>query len=257
MTLELRQLGNTGLKVSPIALGSVKFGRNSAVKYPQAFEIPTIDHCASLVDLAYDQGINLLDTAAAYGISEQRLGQILATRKHQNWLICSKAGEIFKNNKSHFDFKPKSIIKSLHNSLKLLKVDCLDIFLIHSNGDDLSILQNHELLLTLDKLKQDGLIKAHGISSKTIAGGLLGVELLDCAMVTYNISDTEQLPVIQKAKELNKGILIKKGLNSGNLSCSAEKSIQFVLQNPAVSSMVIGSINPTHLKNNIGSAKNI
>ena len=85
------ELGRTGLAVSPLGLGTVKFGRNQGVKYHSAFEIPDEDALGDLLDLARSLGINLLDTAPAYGDSETRLGRLLRGRRDK-WVIVGKVG---------------------------------------------------------------------------------------------------------------------------------------------------------------------
>ena len=72
MTLAKRPLGSTGIDVSSLGLGTVKFGRNQEVKYPTGFSLPVDRAIESLLDVARESGINLLDTAPAYGSSEQR-----------------------------------------------------------------------------------------------------------------------------------------------------------------------------------------
>ena len=257
--LPKRKLGSTGLSLSSLALGTVKFGRNTDVKYPENFELPDIKTCENLVDQAYDLGFNTLDTAPAYGLSEQRIGEILKTRASQDWLICTKAGENYdiKNKKSSFDFSSKSIKSSLHNSLKLLNKSHIDIFLIHSDGNDLEILEQDELIQTLYDLKKDGIIRSHGISTKTVAGGLLACDLLDVVMVTHNLTYQDEISVINKAHELQKGILIKKGLASGNLTNPISAGIKFVLDTQGVTSLVLGSINPSHIEKNVLAACNL
>ena len=94
--MELRPLGSTGVRVSPLGLGTVKFGRTEQVKYPSRFELPSDSEIESLLDLAHDLGINLLDTAPAYGTSQERLGRLLGVRR-PDWVIVSKVGEIFEN----------------------------------------------------------------------------------------------------------------------------------------------------------------
>src|SRR5690606_15619655 len=89
--VRVRPLGQTGLTVSALGLGTVKFGRNTGVKYPRSFELPDRSAAANLLSLARDLGINLLDTAPAYGESEERLGELLQGQR-QDWLICTKAG---------------------------------------------------------------------------------------------------------------------------------------------------------------------
>ena len=66
----LRPLGDTGLTVSALGLGTVKIGRDQGVKYPTAFSIPDDDAVRNLLARARELGINLIDTAPAYGRSE-------------------------------------------------------------------------------------------------------------------------------------------------------------------------------------------
>jgi len=93
MKLIKRQLGQTGLAVSCLGLGTVKIGRNQEVKYPISFPLPRDNDVSDLLATAKDLGINLLDTAPAYGSSEQRLGRLL--RDRDDWVICTKVGEEF------------------------------------------------------------------------------------------------------------------------------------------------------------------
>ena len=72
-----RRLGRTGIEVGVLGLGTVKFGRDQGLKYPRGFTIPDDRAVRALLDLARDLGINLLDTAPAYGDSEARLGRLL------------------------------------------------------------------------------------------------------------------------------------------------------------------------------------
>ncbi|WP_256659976.1 aldo/keto reductase, partial [Pseudomonas sp. LS-2] len=67
-----RPLGNLGIEVSPIGLGTVKLGRDQGVKYPNGFTIPDDNEAQMLLKQARDLGINLIDTAPAYGRSEER-----------------------------------------------------------------------------------------------------------------------------------------------------------------------------------------
>ena len=100
--LEKRRLGHTGMAVSCLGLGTVKIGRNQGVKYPKDFDLPDDNAVRTLLDKAKELGINLLDTAPAYGTSEERLGKLL--RDRENWIICSKVGEEFQNGQSIFNF---------------------------------------------------------------------------------------------------------------------------------------------------------
>lgn len=252
-----RSLANTGIKVSPIGLGTVKIGRDEAVKYPTHFQIPNDNEVKTLLVMAQELGINTLDTAPAYGNSEERLGKLLTNR--HDWVIVSKAGEEFKDGKSTYNFSSKHIVVSVERSLKRLNTDYLDVLLIHSNGNDLAIIKDDELWTTLTKLKQKGLIRSFGLSSKTIEGGMAALQKSDCAMVTYNITAQAEKPVLDFAKQHNKGIFIKKALASGHLCVESNKSpleanFELIFSHPSITSVIIGTINSEHIKQNVAMA---
>ena len=256
--MDLRELGSTGINVSPIGLGTVKLGRNQGVKYPKGFELPDDAHALRLINLAKEQGINLIDTAPAYGISEERLG-ILLKGQRQDWVICSKVGEEFSNGQSRFDFSPEHARFSIERSLKRLNTDVIDLVLVHSDGNDLDIINGAGTLDALAELKRQGLIRAFGMSTKTIEGGLLAAEKSDCVMVTYNLNHKEEEPVIDYCAKNKKAVLIKKALASGHIAIQegedpVQKSMDFLFAHPGVGSAIIGTITPSHLLDNIEKA---
>lgn len=252
-----KSIASTGINISPITLGTVKFGRNTGVKYPTAFSLPDDNVILSLLAQAKELGINAIDTAPAYGSSEQRLGQLLNNRKE--WIISSKVGEFFDGQHSTFRFDKTSIIKSVTNSLRQLRTDYLDILLIHSDGNDEHILRQTDAISTLLELKQQGLIRATGISSKTVAGGILALQSLDIAMITHNHSYQDEVAVIDHANQHNKGILIKKALGSGHLTndqtIDLQANFDFIFKNP-IHSVVLGTINSKHLQDNCQMVEN-
>jgi len=250
--LQKRRLGQTDIEVSVIGLGTVKIGRNQAVKYPAAFSLPSNKEVADLLAIASTLGINLIDTAPAYGTSEERLGNLLQANRH-DWVICTKVGEEFSNGESHFDFSERHIIQSIERSLKRLQTDYLDIVLVHSNGDDQMIIEQEKVFSSLEKFKTAGKIRAFGMSTKTVAGGLMTVASSDVAMVTYHPNYQDEREVIAKAYEKQKGIFIKKAFASGHLvkAQSIAATLEFILAEKGVTSVIIGTINPEHLRENV------
>ncbi|MOA09787.1 Aldo/keto reductase family protein [compost metagenome] len=141
---------------------------------------------------------------------------------------------------------------------------------MHSDGNDLTVLEQTEVYATLAQLKQEGLIRAFGFSGKTVAGGLKALEEGDCAMVTYNLNEQGERPVLDYAAAHGKGILIKKALASGHACRPAQQvgqatspdaclagmdpvraSFELIFAHPAVSSAIVGTITPAHLANNV------
>ena len=253
----LRPLGDTGITVSALGLGTVKLGRDQGVKYPHGFTIPDDATTRALLDEARDLGINLIDTAPAYGTSEARLGQLLSQR--QDWVIVSKVGEEFDHGQSHFDFSPEHVRASVERSLTRLRTDYIDVVLVHSDGNDLAIIEQAGTLEVLDELKRKGLIRATGMSTKTVEGGLATLARADVAMVTYQLGYDDERPVIEHAAAHNKGILIKKAFASGHLSNAitdpVQASLDHILGTPGVSSIIAGTINPAHLRENVNKAR--
>ena len=78
-------------------------------------------------------------------------------------------------------------------------------------------------------------------------------------MVTYNSSHTEESPVIDLARRTGKAIIVKKALNSGHIAHEPggnELALEFVLSKAGVSSVIVGTINPFHLRSNAHAAAN-
>jgi aryl-alcohol dehydrogenase-like predicted oxidoreductase len=205
-----------------------------------------------LLALAADLGVNLLDTAPAYGSSQSRLGRLLPGPR-DSWVVVSKVGEFFENGQSRFDFSFDTTIKVVEHTLRTLNMDYLDLVLVHSDGDDMRILEQEGAVDALKELKQRGLIRSHGMSSKTPEGGLRTVQEMDVVMATCNPDYRDDLPVLEAAADAKKGVLIKKGLQSGHVAGpeGVAKSMQYVFSQSGVSSMIVGTINPDHLRDNV------
>jgi len=251
-------LGQTRIEVSRLGLGTVKFGRNEGVKYPQYFDLPTDYELTRLLSTAKELGINFLDTAPAYGSSEERLGNLLKGARDQ-WIVMSKAGEEFERGRSSYDFSPDHIVKSLERSLRRLQTDYLDIFLIHSNGDDMNILSDQKLISKLYDLKKNGMIRMIGASTKTAQGGLMALELLDVVMAEYNQFYQDERGVLDRALALGKPVILKKTMASGHLDkFGSEDPVQtamdFAFAHPGAAAAIVGTLSPERLRQNAAAA---
>jgi aryl-alcohol dehydrogenase-like predicted oxidoreductase len=99
------------------------------------------------------------------------------------------------------------------------------------------------------------------MSTKTVAGGLACLERADAAMVTYNLADDSQRPIIDYAAAHDKGILIKKAFGSGHLCAQGadpvRAGLEKILGTSGVSSIIAGTANPDHLRANAALARRI
>ncbi len=257
--MNLRPLGATGILVSPIGLGTVKLGRNQGTKYPRVYPLPDDAACIALLEQAVRLGVNLIDTAPAYGTSEERLGKLLKGHRKE-WVLFSKAGEEFEDGVSRFDFSAAGIRASVERSLKKLGTDRLDGVLLHSDGVIETVPARDEAVGELRRLQKQGKIRAVGASTKTAAGGMWAVEVCDVVMLTLNPLEVGDAAAIRRAAEMGVGVLIKKALNSGHLAAGprtdpAEHALRFAFSHQGVTSVVVGTLSPQHLEDNVRAAE--
>lgn len=253
--MDKRQLGDTGILVSPYGLGTTKFGRNEGVKYPTAFDLPDESALAELLDVAKGLGVNVIDTAPAYGLSEERLGRLLAGQR-DDWVIVGKVGEEFEGGASSHNFTPEHFEMSVERSLKRLQTDYIDVLMIHCDGNDVDILGDDSLIDVMHDFKRRGLVRAIGASTKTAEGGIKALELMDVVMASYNPQYTDELPVLDYAAKHNKGVMLKKVLSSGH-NTDTQAAFDFALSHAGVSSAIVGTINPDHLMQNVEMLKTV
>ena len=153
MAVARRLLGRTGIQLPLLGFGAAPLGE----KFYKLNGDPK-----DTVDRALSLGINYFDTSPYYGASEEALGKALRGRPRDSFILSTKLGRLCADK---FDYSPSWIQKSVENSLKLLGVSHLDILLLH----DVEFLPdttpiNEESLPALNKLKQQGLVKAIGFS---------------------------------------------------------------------------------------------
>ena len=270
--MELRDLGTTGVRVSAMGLGLVKLGRTAGLKHPGVIALPDDAAAAALLETAREVGINYLDTAPAYGVSEERLGALLAAGGGgggEAWAISTKAGEEFDGERSRFDFSAAAITASVERSLRRLRTDRVEAVLLHLGDDDLRTIEETDAMGALERLKRAGKARAIGASTKTPEAARAAMERgADVLMLAYNPRDTADGEVIDEARRRGVGVVVKKALLSGHLGelsrlapgdleaaggDPVEACLRFVLSGErgrGVSSVVVGTTNPGHLRHN-------
>ena len=249
--MDARRLGRAGPAVSPIGFGAFKIGRNVGIKYPQGYELPDEQQVSALLHGVLDLGINYIDTAPAYGSSEQWIGRVLASRRDE-FVLSSKVGETFEDGQSTYDFSADAVDASLQRSLERLGTDRLDAVFIHSNGEREEDFARSGAVASLRRARERGVVNAIGLSAKTIQGARSALDWADVLMVEYPLNDRSFEPILVSAVDRGVGIVCKKGLASGHLS--PIEAIRFVLRQPAIASLVVGSLNLAHLEQNLRGA---
>ncbi|MEM7218072.1 MAG: aldo/keto reductase [Pseudomonadota bacterium] len=243
-----RALGSTGLEVSALGLGLVKLGRTGGLKHPLPFELPSDREARALLDAARELGINLLDTAPAYGTSESRLGALLRPGERDRWIISTKAGEERAAGESRYAYDPQTLRHSVERSLERLGADYVDITLVHSSGADTEILERDDPIAALADCRARGLTRAVGFSGKTVTGALLALRQgADVLMLSLNDDEPNEADVLRAAAAAGAGVLIKKPLASGY---AEPARLTDLAAREGVSSVVVGTLSRAHLRAN-------
>ncbi len=244
----LRQL------ISSIGFGAFKVGRNQEIKYQQSYELPDDATAERLLNGVLDLGVTYVDTAPAYGLSEERIGRFLSHRRAE-FVLSTKVGERFERGASTYDFSQRSVRGSIEQSLRRLRTDVLDIVFIHAPRNDLAVLNDTEVVNTLLSLRDRGDVRAVGFSGYTAEAFRTAIEWVDALMLEYQPEDRALEPVIAEAALGGKFVIVKKGLASGRIA--GNQPIEFVLSNAGVTSLVIGSLNLQHMAKNVEIAQSV
>ena len=270
--MNLRPLGETGLQVSEIGFGAAQIGER---------DLPE-KKAEEVLHAALDAGINFIDTAAMYGVSEERIGKYISNRKDE-FIIATKCGDYQVEESGSWrtvkDYSPEGITRTIDESRRKLNLDVIDIVQFHGlPGEDDDTNAAFEALL---EAKEKGWTKFIGVSQDGAAGAAAARKWpLDTQEFTYNIlfqeADEVMFPTLRERKM---GAIIKRPISNavylmperpdgdfsgipwdraqqfkladiaGDLPL-VDFALQFTLANPNVSTAIIGTTNADHLRKN-------
>jgi len=183
---------------SKLILGTVQFGLNYGVN--NSAGKPSKENIKSILDSAYNSGIQLLDTAEAYGDSQNKIGEY-----HNNSTNKFNVITKFSSNTEGFSL---NIIERVYNNLKILDVDKLYCYMFHSFDDFNKYFEKYRKDLLI--LKRDGIINNIGVSlySNDELESVLKFNEITLVQLPFNLLDNNNKRgnIIKKAKA--KGIEI-------------------------------------------------
>jgi aryl-alcohol dehydrogenase-like predicted oxidoreductase len=215
--MRYRQLGRTGLEVSEISLGTVEIGMPYGIAKDGAPPPPDEAEASKLLHSALDLGVNLIDTARAYGESEAIIGRALRDRRKEFFLV-SKVPSYQDQNLDSAALRER-ITSSVHQSLSLLQTDVIDVMMIHSAPTE--VIKNGEAVSVLHDVKRQGLIRAVGASVYGEEAALTAIADggYDCLQIAYNILDRRpESRVFPAAQRSGVGLVARSVLLKGALT---------------------------------------
>jgi len=222
--MKYQALGNTGLYVSQLTLGTMTFGEKEG-PFAQMIGGTGQELATKMVDLAIEAGINLFDTANGYafGQSEVMLGKALGARR-KDMLIATKVYFPFGNLPNALGTSRLAIMREAEDSLKRLGTDWIDLYQVHSFDVTTPL---EETMRALETLVQQGKVRYIGLSNFAAwqiakADGIarqLGTERFCSVQAYYSLVGRElEREIIPAATDLGLGILVWSPLAGGFLS---------------------------------------
>jgi aryl-alcohol dehydrogenase-like predicted oxidoreductase len=203
-----------------LALGTVELGLDYGIAAPGEFGRPTESEAIRVVHAALDAGINLIDTARAYGESEALLGRALRGRREQVVLATKVRTQLDDGSSPSGDELRRTMEQSLETSLKLLRTDHLDIWQIHHV--DPGLLARRDVVAEVfGAARRSGKVRAVGGSTYGAELPLAAIEseLFDMLQVTYSVLDQRLADrVFSLAAERGVGVLVRSILLKGALT---------------------------------------
>ncbi|WP_180608179.1 aldo/keto reductase [Agrobacterium vitis] len=218
--MEYRSLGNTGLKISSVSLGTWPFGGSwGAVDEDQAMGI---------LHRAVDLGVNFFDTADVYGDgrSEQLLGRLRTTRD-EPFAVATKVG--LRLDPHTADGYTRSNLRGfIDRSLGNLRTDRIDLVQLHSPPTD--VYYRPEIFAILEDFVADGKVALWGVSVNRVEEGLKALEypIIRSIQIVYNIFRQRPSELLFKeAERRGVGILARLPLASGLLGGRIDQKTRF------------------------------
>jgi aryl-alcohol dehydrogenase-like predicted oxidoreductase len=211
-TLEYRNLGETGMRVSAISLGTWAFGSE--------WGTVSDDDSYAALNKAIDLGVNFLDTADVYGDgrSEKLIGRLLKERPDDEIFVATKAGRRLDPHAAE-DYSYDNLSRFVERSLENLRLEALDLLQLHCPPTE--VYRQDETFEALDRLQEAGKVKNYGVSVEKVEEARMALHYpgVKTVQVIFNIfrrkPAEEFFPL---AEERNVGVIARVPLASGLLS---------------------------------------
>lgn len=233
--MEYKILGKTGLKISRLGFGGIPIQRVDA---------------ATTKELIYsmkEKGINFIDTARGYTVSESYLGEALeGCREH--FVLATKSMSRMKD----------TMEKDINLSLSNLKTDYIDLYQIHnpSLADLETVTAPNGALEALFEARAAGKIGHIGATAHSLEvfEKLLTYDWVETIMFPYNIVERQGEELMKECTEKNVGFIVMKPLAGGAIE-DASLAIRFICKNPDVSVVIPGMYDSKEINQNLAACE--
>lgn len=218
--LNKRILGKSGASVSEIGLGTWQLG----TKWGEVFNPKEAE---KILKIAYENGINFIDTADIYndGESEKSIGKFMKDTGAE-FFVATKCGRGLNPHTAEM-YTPETVERFADASLKRLQVEKLDMLLLHCPPS--SVYKRDDIFTKLDKMQQSGKLSSYGVSVEKVSEALdamnYPIAAIEIIFNMFRLKPAEEL--FPKSKAKNIGIIARVPLASGLLTGRYTKETTF------------------------------
>ncbi len=209
-----------------------------------------VENKVSLLNYAYDKGINFFDTAELYD-NYDILKEFIKDKDRDKLTLATKSYAYDKNTAEY----------SVNKALKELNTDYLDVFMLHEQENGNNFLGHYEAVLRLMKYKEQGVIKHFGISTHRVQAVKDSIEFKEIEFMfpIFNMngigiqdgSIDDMIEAIKKAKEYKKFIMAMKIYGGGHLINQAKEAFDFAMNFSEIDSIAVGMSTKEEIDANI------
>lgn len=233
----MRALGKTNLKINRIGFGGIPIQR------------VTQQDTNKIIDELIKQGINFIDSARGYTVSEEYIGNAIEG-KRDNFILASKS-----MSRTYED-----MLKDVDITLKNFKTDYIDLYQLHNVKSDEyeNIFNDNMAYKALLDCKSQGKIKNIGITSHSIDTIKKAVrdEKFDTIQFPYNIVEDQADEIFREAHKRNIGIIVMKPLAGGAIN-NAKLAIKYILSKEYIDVVIPGMDSVDQVLENISVLENL
>ena len=278
-TLPTSVLGRTDLDVTRLSFGAMEI-RGSRIWSGRPI---TDQQAETILNAALDEGINFIDTANDYGRSEEFIGKYIAHRRNEFYLATKCGCTVVRKDEDTDDtphvWTRDNLFRGLEESLQRMKTDYVDIMQLHNPPVEET--EKNQLVDALKEMKQQG--KVRFISISTTLPHLpvyLQWGLFDTFQIPYSALERDHEDWISRAAEVGIGTIVRGGVARGEVGVGLGSEnrwkkfeeagldelreagesrtaflLRFTLSHPNVNTIIVGTLYPEHLRENIAAAK--
>lgn len=214
-----RALGNTDIQISEIAFGGVEIGMPYGIGVKSEADMLSERDAVRLLWEALDQGINFFDTARLYGQSERIMGNAFHGKREQV-VLATKCRHLKQSEGRIPAYAELNEIvrESLKESLEALRTDYIDLYMVHYA--DLDLLANEDLLRVFTKLREEGTVRAIGVSVYKTEETRQAIQVSEwnAVQLPFNLMDQSQGKYFMDAAREGIGVIVRSVLMRGMLS---------------------------------------